>query len=164
MLFSDRLKRELSLRECVTEKWNDELIWGLSGRPVSGLQQSCMSRVGKYPSNMHGASEKINPTMYVTELYYTKNGIPLDEDKEWEYANRLKVKKNTSNTANEFYLIPDYETVTANFDREPRIMPISVLTVVCGIRVTVFPELIRYLAVERTCRSGTRYLRSLRIF
>lgn len=82
MLFSDRLKRELSLRECVTEKWNDELIWGLSGRPVSGLQQSCMSRVGKYPSNMHGASEKINPTMYVTELYYTKNGIPLDEDKE----------------------------------------------------------------------------------
>ena len=69
---------------------------------------------------MHGASEKINPTMYVTELYYTKNGIPLDEDKEWEYANRLKVKKNTSNTANEFYLIPDYETVTANFDREPR--------------------------------------------
>ena len=83
MLFSDRLKRELSLRECVTEKWNDELIWGLSGRPVSGLQQSCMSRVGKYPSNMHGASEKINPTMYVTELYYTKNGIPLDEDKEW---------------------------------------------------------------------------------
>ena len=120
MLFSDRLKRELSLRECVTEKWNDELIWGLSGRPVSGLQQSCMSRVGKYPSNMHGASEKINPTMYVTELYYTKNGIPLDEDKEWEYANRLKVKKNTSNTANEFYLIPDYETVTANFDREPR--------------------------------------------
>ena len=120
MLFSDRLKRELSLRECVTEKWNDELIWGLSGRPVSGLQQSCMSRVGKYPSNMHGASEKINPTMYVTELYYTKNGIPLDEDKEWEYANRLKVKKNTSNTVNEFYLIPDYETVTANFDREPR--------------------------------------------
>ena len=37
MLFSDRLKRELSLRECVTEKWNDELIWGLSGKRLAAV-------------------------------------------------------------------------------------------------------------------------------
>lgn len=120
MSFSAELKRELTLREAVTEKWNDELIWGLSGRTTSELQQQCMSRVGKYPSNMHGASEKVNPTMYATELYYTKNGVPIDEDRNFNYPDRLKIKKNTNNAANPYHMIADYETVSANFDRESR--------------------------------------------
>ena len=56
--------------------------------------------------------------MEATNLYYTKNGVPMDEDKTWNYADRFKVKMHTNEQPYE--LASYYETIQMNFDREPR--------------------------------------------
>lgn len=110
--------RELTIRNSVTEKWSDELIWGLSGRAAGGIQQTLMARIGQYPNNMWGAAEMINPTVDIAEIYYSKNGIPISEDKTWDFTNRYQVKKHIDNQP--YNLISNYETVVLHFDREPR--------------------------------------------
>ena len=118
LILSDETKCQLSIRNSVTEKWNTELIWGLSSRSDAHLQSLCMTRVGAYPNNMWGGQEMLNPTMEATNLYYTKNGVPMDEDKTWNYADRFKVKMHTNEQPYE--LASYYETIQMNFDREPR--------------------------------------------
>ena len=118
LILSDETKCQLSIRNSVTEKWNTELIWGLSSRSDAHLQSLCMTRVGAYPNNMWGGQEMLNPTMEATNLYYTKNGVPMDEDKTWNYADRFKVKMHINEQPYE--LASYYETIQMNFDREPR--------------------------------------------
>lgn len=118
LILSPETKYQLSIRNSVTEKWNSELIWGLSARSDAHLQNLCMTRVGAYPNNMWGGQEMLNPTMEATNLYYTKNGVPMDEDKTWDYADRFKVKMHTNEQPYE--LASYYETIQMNFDREPR--------------------------------------------
>jgi hypothetical protein len=52
------------------------------------------------------------------ELFYTNHGVPINEDKTWDYANRYDLR--TSQDADRFYIGNGYETVKAHFDREPR--------------------------------------------
>lgn len=118
LILSQETKLQLSIRNSVTEKWNSELIWGLSARSDQHLQSLCMTRVGAYPNNMWGGQEMLNPTMEATNLYYTKNGVPMDEDKTWNYADRFKIKMHTNEQP--FELASYYETIQMNFDREPR--------------------------------------------
>lgn len=118
LILSPETKCQLSIRNSVTEKWNSELIWGLSARSDAHLQNLCMTRVGAYPNNMWGGQEMLNPTMEATNLYYTRNGVPMDEDKTWNYADRFKVKMHTNEQPYE--LASYYETIQMNFDREPR--------------------------------------------
>lgn len=118
LILSPETKCQLSIRNSVTEKWNSELIWGLSARSDAHLQNLCMTRVGAYPNNMWGGQEMLNPTMEATNLYYTRNGVPMDEDKTWSYADRFKVKMHTNEQPYE--LASYYETIQMNFDREPR--------------------------------------------
>lgn len=118
VILSDETKRQLSIRNSVTEAWNEELIWGLSGRSNSHLQVLCMTRIGAYPSNMWGGQEMLNPTMEITNLYYTRNGVPMEEDKTWEYSERFKVKMHVNE--HPYELATNYETIQLNFNREPR--------------------------------------------
>ena len=113
LILSDETKCQLSIRNSVTEKWNTELIWGLSSRSDAHLQSLCMTRVGAYPNNMWGGQEMLNPTMEATNLYYTKNGVPMDEDKTWNYADRFKVKMHTNEQPYE--LASYYETIPVSY-------------------------------------------------
>ena len=56
-----KTKCQLSIRNSVTEKWNTELIWGLSSRSDAHLQSLCMTRVGAYPNNMWGRTGNAEP-------------------------------------------------------------------------------------------------------
>ncbi len=115
---SPETTRELSLRNSVGEKWNNELIWGLSGRAAGGIQQTFMTRIGQYPNNMWGAAEMINPTLMMVEKFYTKNGVPINEDISWDYTDRYQVMKHID--SDPYHLISNYETVKLHFDRDPR--------------------------------------------
>src|SRR5690606_17279753 len=46
------------------------------------------------------------------------NGVPIDEDVTWDYANRFELR--TGDEANKFYIRQGYTTAALNFDREPR--------------------------------------------
>ncbi len=61
----------------------------------------------------------VAPSMKMVEMFYTKNGLPIDRDKEWDYANRYKLGREVNN---------DYQNVVAlnedvlnlHLKREPR--------------------------------------------
>jgi hypothetical protein len=115
---NDSLKTVLDLQTTITEKWelNTEIIWALN--PTFPGQSYSMPRLT--------AKAAANPSFQGTyavpiseqELFYTHHGVPINEDKTWDYTNRYDTR--TSDKANRFYIGNGYTTVKAHFDREPR--------------------------------------------
>jgi hypothetical protein len=67
------------------------------------------------------------PTLKIVERYYSSNGVPIDEDKDWInnswYADRFKVRPTASNAANgnEILFVKEGErTAYLHYNREPR--------------------------------------------
>lgn len=114
----DFVKKEMDIRNAVCEKWNTELIWGLTsyGSPTSALQQYACPQLQSAFVNL-GLKGQLAPTMKMAELFYTKNGVPINEDKTWDYAGRFNLR---STTPADKGLQANYQTVGLHFDREQR--------------------------------------------
>lgn len=54
------------------------------------------------------------------ERFYTKNGVPIDEDKTYDYAHRLSLTTVPDDTYHRSYMQPQYQTVQLHLNREPR--------------------------------------------
>jgi hypothetical protein len=116
---SDSLKQLLTIQNAVTEKWdvNPELIWALN--PTFGYQSCCIPRMtSKSVANVTSASSNFAVPESVAELFYTRNGVPINEDKTWDYAGRYGLR--SGDPANKYYIREGYETIKAHFNREPR--------------------------------------------
>lgn len=113
---SDVTKQVLSCREAVTERWNPEIIWGSTNSDYF-LQAAAALRFEA--TNMEsGIASMLAPSIEVAERFYTKNGVPIDEDKEWDYQNRYKTKVATPDY--KYYIKEGHATARLHFDREPR--------------------------------------------
>jgi hypothetical protein len=116
---SDEVKKLLTLQSAVTGKWeqNPELIWALNygfgyqGFVIPKLTSNAVSMANTYPSNWAVPIAE-------TELFYTKQGVPINEDKTFDYAGRFTPK--AGDDANKHYIKQGYETAQGNFGREPR--------------------------------------------
>lgn len=113
------LKTEMNIRNSFTERWNSEIIWAHTNNNARTLQVNAMPKVlppaavGSGPSEGH-----IGVPMRIANFFYSKNGVPIDEDVTWDYNNRFELKKGTHE---ERYQIKEgYTTAKYNFDREPR--------------------------------------------
>jgi len=117
---TDSLKKVLNLQTTITDKWetNPELIWALNGHFGFGNQEYFMPRLTAGAAGNLIAQGTIAAPISQQELFYTNNGVPINEDKTWDYANRYD--KQIGNDANRFYIHNGYETVKAHFNREPR--------------------------------------------
>jgi starch-binding outer membrane protein, SusD/RagB family len=115
---NDSLKLVLSLQGAVTEKWsnNSELIWALNG--MFGYQQNCVPRLTANTDVFSGVPGNLSVPLAVAELFYTKNGVPMEEDKSWDYANRFTMQ--TADRFDKYYIKEGYNTAKANFNREAR--------------------------------------------
>lgn len=51
-------------------------------------------------------------------MFYTKNGVPITEDKTWNYDDRFELRKATTN--DKYFIKEGYTTANLNFDREVR--------------------------------------------
>lgn len=106
----------------VTERWNKELIWGCGQSGNRDLQVLCQPWLeSNYSSDdrYHNARNgTFAPTLAVVETFYTKNGVPMDEDKEYDYNARYTTRQATE--ADKYYIQPGYITAKLHFDREPR--------------------------------------------
>lgn len=118
---------QLDIRTAVTEKWNPEIIWGNTLGMTSLTQQYSMPILALGPRSANGVKSIIAPTLRMAELFYSKNGVPITEDKTWNYANRFNLRTiptnavdDPDNVYNKYYVKSGYETVKLNFDREPR--------------------------------------------
>lgn len=117
---SDTTFLELTLRNTITSRFCKELIWGLGNNDVTTLQG-----VSNAPLTSYHQGQRIdwvksmhNPTMNVVEQFYTQHGVPINEDKTYDYENRYKVMETPEN--HDYYLIKDFRTAYLNFYREPR--------------------------------------------
>ena len=123
---NDQITQELSLRAAITDPFNSEIIWAFSADWTGELQQWCQPRWSADHSALFGYTKKSHaPTLNMVETFYTRNGVPIDEDISWEYGNRFDVVQTPILDANnenyhEFYIENDYATAKLHTFREPR--------------------------------------------
>ncbi|MEX0314616.1 MAG: RagB/SusD family nutrient uptake outer membrane protein [Allomuricauda sp.] len=118
--WSDTTITKLSIRGSITERWNPEIIWGASDEPVATLQNWAQAKIasGLTAENRESVQSWWSPPMQIAEMFYSDNGVPIDEDVNYDYANRYEV---TAATDEDLYNIsPGHETAVLHFHREPR--------------------------------------------
>ncbi|MDP4238385.1 MAG: RagB/SusD family nutrient uptake outer membrane protein [Bacteroidota bacterium] len=90
------VKALYNYRYMFVDKWNSELIWGNSSPVNNGdwwsLQAASMM-INPAASAQAAAWQWVSPTIQVVEAYYTKNGLPIDEDLTFKYANRYSLAR-----------------------------------------------------------------------
>jgi hypothetical protein len=106
----------MQVRGAATENWNDEIIWGDSRNIFSFLQRACMPALSS--SHVVGPTCNYAPTQRIVEQFYTKNGVPIEEDKEWAGVDLLE--KTTATADDRFYIEQNYNTFNLYFNREAR--------------------------------------------
>lgn len=117
---SDTTFLELTLRNTITGRFTKELIWGLGNNyteTLTGIVNAPLTsyQQGKqipWTKSMH------NPTLDVAEQFYTNKGLPIENDKTWDYDNRYKV--DTVPVGHEYYIGEKSRTAKLNYFREPR--------------------------------------------
>ncbi|MDR1340215.1 MAG: RagB/SusD family nutrient uptake outer membrane protein [Prevotellaceae bacterium] len=119
---SDTIMRELDLRNAITEKWNDEIIWTNTHTPLSANErlQRCSSpnlQANDYP-DMPGLRGHIQPPLKIVEMFHTNHGIPIENDLAWNTIDPYSFR--SGGDSERWYIRRDYTTVNLNFDREPR--------------------------------------------
>ncbi|MDR1415418.1 MAG: RagB/SusD family nutrient uptake outer membrane protein [Odoribacteraceae bacterium] len=114
---SPEIRTQMNIRGAVTERWNQEIVWG-STRSADQLQRVSTARTEATQGSMTAIVCEMAPTLRVAELFYTKNGIPINEDKDWNYAERYKTRVAGNDAP--YYIRDGYTTANLHFDREPR--------------------------------------------
>ncbi|WP_285056549.1 RagB/SusD family nutrient uptake outer membrane protein [Pedobacter ginsengisoli] len=116
---SDTIKTQMNIRNALCEKWNPEIIWGNTNSLVGSLQNQATPRGLDPAKRSNGTtSGNIAPPLKIAEMFYSKNGVPIKEDKDYDYSGRFKLKSVSSQDSR--YLQEGYVTASLNFDREPR--------------------------------------------
>ena len=116
---SPEIRVQMNIRNAVTEKWNNEIVWGHTNSMTGNMQRQSTPRgvdpATRANSNVHGNAAV---PLKVAAQFYTKSGVPIEEDIDWDYAGRFDLKTGTA--AEKYYIKEGYTTAKLNFDREPR--------------------------------------------
>lgn len=113
------LQTVMDIRQSLTENWekNAEMIWGLN--PGFFYQSMAMPRLtNAMVQNMGGAPGNFAVPIGMAELFYSKNGVPINEDREYDYRGRYAIA--TVGAEQKYVLKSGYQTIKMHMDREPR--------------------------------------------
>ncbi|MDR2384222.1 MAG: RagB/SusD family nutrient uptake outer membrane protein [Tannerella sp.] len=113
---SDTSKLVMTLRTVVTDKWNREIIWGT----INNYTTLTLPHFAVSHANLAATQPLIGPTMRMVELFYSNNGVPINEDKYYDYENRFKT--DLAPEDHKYYMVTDgqYPIAKINMYREPR--------------------------------------------
>lgn len=112
------IKTQMNIRNALTQKWNSEIIWANTQSDVGSLQASASPKLDPLFSDNIALREDFNAPMKMAEIFYTKNGVPIREDKTWNYENRYNLR--TAGTSDQLMIRNGYVSAALNFDREQR--------------------------------------------
>lgn len=116
---SDTTITQMNIRNSICEKWNTETVWGNSNANGNVLQTITTGTIDpKNVNNKNGYGGKLYATMKMAEIFYTKNGVPIEEDKTLDFSEKNKLR--TATVDEGFNIETGYETARINFDRENR--------------------------------------------
>ncbi|MDR3267605.1 MAG: RagB/SusD family nutrient uptake outer membrane protein [Tannerella sp.] len=110
------MMQQMTLRQAFCERWSSEVIWAYTKDWVHDLQIRTARSIGTYGwSQNYGI---FGVPLSMVEQFYSANGVPVKEDKTWEYDKRYDLRAGT--TAENRYIREGQTTARMNFDREPR--------------------------------------------
>ena len=128
---NDSLIRTMSVRKGITERWNKGVIWSSMDVIANGK-----GGTSAFYSALGNLQRILFPIMYSTdnnvtvsysyaatemaELFYTDNGIPINEDKNWNYSERYQLHTASLADKHETYIPTGQTTINMHFYREPR--------------------------------------------
>lgn len=117
---SDTTLLELTIRNTVTARFNRELIWGLGENFTATMESIVNAPLTAYQQGkqIYWCRSMQNPTLDIAEQYYTRNGVPIEEDISYDYENRYEVDDTPA--GHEYYIEKDFRTAKLHFYREPR--------------------------------------------
>lgn len=116
---SDTSKLVMTLRTVAREKWNDEIIWGYSNPSAAqAYEQISLPYFTVSHVALIATAPILGPTLRMAELFYTSNGVPIEEDIYYDYTNRYNTE--TVPVDHKYYILPGHETVKLHLNREPR--------------------------------------------
>ena len=122
---NDYLKLETNFREMISDPWNSELIWGGTNTDCNILQRDATPRIIRVNAvTLANFTGEWSPTLSLVGRFYSANGVPIEEDKDWEskgwYQDRFSVRPEPS-SGDDIYKIKEGEkTAYLHFNREPR--------------------------------------------
>jgi hypothetical protein len=115
----DRVPYMYNYQYMMVDRWNKEVIWGESRLNTDWHEiQRSINYKDRNESSTGDAWQWFNPTMNSTEFFYTKDGLPMDEDPNFDYANRYSVV--TIPTGYEDVAQEGEQTAKMHLGREPR--------------------------------------------
>ncbi|GAA4317445.1 RagB/SusD family nutrient uptake outer membrane protein [Mucilaginibacter gynuensis] len=121
---SDTTMTQMSIRNAMSEKWNEELIWGLTANNNINYNNFFQSMcAGMYDFDNLSATKTANrplmgPTLKMAKMFYTQNGVPIDEDKTLDFTNISELR--TAKGEDRFNIKEGEVTARLNFNRENR--------------------------------------------
>ena len=115
----DSLKRTLTLRSAVNQRWTSELIWGNTQTysQLTAFQQWTMPNMTEFGHTTWGY-RFIGVPLKIVDQFYTRNGLPTNNDLEWTGVNPMELVEAPEDHS--YYLQTGYTTVQMNVNREPR--------------------------------------------
>jgi hypothetical protein len=117
---TDTTVTKLSIRNAITDPESIELIWPNTQSLTDGedgLQASAMAPL-EAGHNTRVARKVLSPTITMARLFYTDNGVPITEDRNYDFNDILELREATPEER--FNIEEGYRTSRLNFDREPR--------------------------------------------
>lgn len=113
---SDSTKEILTLQGAFNDSWNTEQLWTINN--TFGYQMYVCPRVNDNAITVYDFFSNMGVPMAESELFYSSNGVPINEDKTFDYAGRYNVVQ--GDDANKYYVKKGYNTNKGNLNREPR--------------------------------------------
>lgn len=127
MGLADISKTIIAVSQKVTDKWNNETIWGWSGdwtNPSTTyasnsrfIESFTIAPLDPNHRTFSGAGTW-SPTMKAVEMFYSKNGVPIDEDVTYPYTSRYDLA--TVPPEDKYVMQSGYVTAKLHMNREPR--------------------------------------------
>ena len=115
---SDITRYELNIRAALSERWNPEIIWGNANSRVHEIQSRAQPRFFSSEAHLNATESTLAPPIKMAELFYSKNGVPIEEDIDFNYTGRYNLRKAASE--DRLYIREGVESINLHFDREPR--------------------------------------------
>ncbi len=110
-------------RFSIVDPWNDEIIWGYSGLDFTGqggFAHATNMRSVAEPTTPEYAWQWLGADYRMAEMFYSKNGVPIEEDRTYDYDNRLQLTTIPFDNYHKGYMQQGETTIKLHLDREPR--------------------------------------------
>ena len=118
-LLNDMRDIELSIWEREYDGVEAVFMTGFQGALINSFPYLLPNFPEGYPEKESSARGTFGPSMKMVESFYTKNGLPLNMDKEWPYANRYKMGREGDNTYQGVVALNE-DVLNLHLRREPR--------------------------------------------